>query len=89
MAPMTNRFKVLKYFWGSIIATNNFAFEVKAILGPGKYSSRESGQMDIRTAGQPDIRTDGHPDANLPIVCQSHVAHGTWSYDVYRTRSNL
>ena len=24
--------KVLKYFWGLIIATNNFAFEVKVIL---------------------------------------------------------
>ena len=30
---MTNRVKVLKYFWGQIIAANNFAFEVKAILG--------------------------------------------------------
>ena len=30
---MTNRVKVKKYFWGPIIATNNFAFEVKAILG--------------------------------------------------------
>ena len=33
MAPMTNRVKVSKYFWGLIIATNNFAFEVKSILG--------------------------------------------------------
>ena len=33
MAPMTVRVKVQKYFWGPIIATNNFAFEVKAILG--------------------------------------------------------
>ena len=33
MAPMTNRGKVLKYFWGLSIETNNFAFEVKAILG--------------------------------------------------------
>ena len=30
---MTNRVKVKKYFRGLIIATNNFAFEVKAILG--------------------------------------------------------
>ena len=32
MAPMTNRVKVWKYFWGLFIATNNFAFEVEAIL---------------------------------------------------------
>ena len=32
MAPMTNRVKDLKYFWGIIIATNNFAFEVKVIV---------------------------------------------------------
>ena len=32
MAPMNNRVKFWKYFWGLIIATNNFAFEVKAIL---------------------------------------------------------
>ena len=32
MAPMTNRFKVWKYFWGLFIATNNFVFEVEAIL---------------------------------------------------------
>ena len=39
----------------------------------------------------PDVHNpESHnPDANLPIVCQSNVAHGTWSYDVYRTRSNL
>ena len=30
---MTIRVKVQKYFWGPIIAINNFAFEVKAILG--------------------------------------------------------
>ena len=29
---MTNRVKVSKYFWGLFIATNNFAFDVKAIL---------------------------------------------------------
>ena len=33
MAPMTNRVKVWKYFWGLFIGTNNFAFEVKATLG--------------------------------------------------------
>ena len=33
MAPMNNRVEVWKYFWGLIIATNNFAFEVKAVLG--------------------------------------------------------
>ena len=29
---MKNRVKVWKYFWGLFIATNNFAFEVEAIL---------------------------------------------------------
>ena len=33
MAPMTNRVKVKKYFWGLITATITFAFEVKAKLG--------------------------------------------------------
>ena len=33
MAPMTNRVKVEKIFWGLITATNNFAFDVKATLG--------------------------------------------------------
>ena len=32
MAPTTNRVKVWKFFWGLFIATNNFAFEVEAIL---------------------------------------------------------
>ena len=32
MAPMKNRVKVWKYFWGLFIVTNNFAFEVEAIL---------------------------------------------------------
>ena len=32
MAPMTNRVKVMKYFWGLFITTNNFAFEFEAIL---------------------------------------------------------
>ena len=32
MAPMTNRVKVWKHFWGLFIATNNFAFEVEALL---------------------------------------------------------
>ena len=31
MAPMTNRVKVWKYFWGLFIATNKFALEVEAI----------------------------------------------------------
>ena len=44
MAPMTNRVKVKKYFSGLIIATNNFAFEVKAILG------LESTHLEIRVA---------------------------------------
>ena len=33
MAPITNRAKVYKYFFGLIIATNYFAFEVNAIIG--------------------------------------------------------
>ena len=33
MAPMTNRGKIQKYFYGLTIETNNFAFEVKVILG--------------------------------------------------------
>ena len=33
MAPMTNKVKFWKYFLGLIIATKNFAFEVKGILG--------------------------------------------------------
>ena len=32
MAPMTNRVKVWKFFGGQFIVTNNFAFEVEAIL---------------------------------------------------------
>ena len=32
MAPMHVRVKVLRYFCGLIIVTNNFAFEVKATL---------------------------------------------------------
>ena len=30
---MTNRVKVKKYFWGLLMATSNFALEVKNILG--------------------------------------------------------
>ena len=33
MASITNRIKVLKHLLGLIIETNNFAFEVKVILG--------------------------------------------------------
>ena len=34
MAPMTNRVKVWKFFFfGLFIATSNFAFEIKDILG--------------------------------------------------------
>ena len=33
MAPMTSRVKAKKYFWGLLMATSNFAFEVKDILG--------------------------------------------------------
>ena len=33
MTPMTNRVKVQKYFSGVFLETNNFAFEVKVILG--------------------------------------------------------
>ena len=33
MEPLTNRVKVRIYFCGLTIETNNFAFEVKVILG--------------------------------------------------------
>ena len=33
MGPMTNRVKVRIYFYGLTIEINNFAFEVKVILG--------------------------------------------------------
>ena len=33
IAPMTNRFKVWYYVQGGTCDTNNFAFEVKVILG--------------------------------------------------------
>ena len=33
MAPMTNRVKVRRYILGLTIETNDFAFEVKVILG--------------------------------------------------------
>ena len=33
MAPKTDRVKVSKYFQGLTVETNNFAFEVKVILG--------------------------------------------------------
>ena len=41
---LTNRVKVLEYFWGLLIATNNFAFEIKVILG------LESTHLEIRVA---------------------------------------
>ena len=44
MVPMTNKVKVLKYFWGPFIATNNFAFEVEVIL------SIKSTQLESRVA---------------------------------------
>ena len=33
MELMTNMFKVKRYFFGIAIEINNFAFEIKAILG--------------------------------------------------------
>ena len=33
MVPTTNMVKVQKYFWGLLVATSNFNFEVKDILG--------------------------------------------------------
>ena len=33
MGPLTNRVKVRIYFYGLTIEINNFAFEVKVILG--------------------------------------------------------
>ena len=48
MAPMTNRDKVKKYFWGLIIATNNFAFEVKVIVGfENIYSDTEAALIGL------------------------------------------
>ena len=44
MAPMTSRVKVWKYFLGHLIATSNFALEVKAILG------LESTHLEIQVA---------------------------------------
>ena len=43
MAPMTNRVKVRRYFWGLTNDTNNFAFEVKVI--PGKESTHPDCQV--------------------------------------------
>ena len=42
---MTNRVKVRRYFKGLTAETNNFAFEVKVILGLGSVCS--DGQMAI------------------------------------------
>ena len=33
MSPMPNRVKVKRHFQGLIIETNNFAFEIKVVLG--------------------------------------------------------
>ena len=44
MAPMTNRVKDWKYFCDLVIATKNFAFEVKAIVG------LESAHLESRVA---------------------------------------
>ena len=41
MAPKTNKGNLWKYFQGLTIETNNFAFEVKVILGLG--STRPDG----------------------------------------------
>ena len=58
MAPMTNRIKFLKYIWGLIIETINFAFEVKAILGLEVLSRLNLDKMargiDKKTGGQLD-----------------------------------
>ena len=51
MAPMTNRVKVRRYILGLTIETNNFAFEVKVILG---LDSTHLESWDTRT----DERTD-------------------------------
>ena len=49
MAPMTNRVKVSKHFLGLSIETNNFAFEVKVILG---LESTHLESWDTRTDGR-------------------------------------
>ena len=41
MDPIANMVKVWKYFWGLLMATSNFAFEVKALIGV------ESTQLEI------------------------------------------
>ena len=44
MAPITNRVNVKNNFWGILMATSNFAFEVRAILG------LESTNLEIQVA---------------------------------------
>ena len=43
MAPMTNTIKFKRYLQGLAIVVNNFAFEIKAILG--LESTRQSSQL--------------------------------------------
>ena len=57
MAPMSNRVKVWKYFQGLTIETNNFAFEVKVILG--LESTILNGRLDGRPDGEACNRTTG------------------------------
>ena len=59
MTPMTNRVKVQKYFWGLIIGTNNFVFEVKFTRGlEDTHSESRDGQPNGRK--KPDIEVAYH-----------------------------
>ena len=57
MAPMI---EVYEYFWGLLIATNNFAFELKAKLG------RESTHLESRDERTEKVRFwAGAPPKNM------------------------
>ena len=61
MAPMTNRVKVSKYFWGLFKATNNFAFDLKVILGS------ESTHPDVGTKSR-DERTNERKKSYVEVA---------------------
>ena len=54
MTPMSNAVKVWRNLEGVTIEINNFIFEVKVILGSGKYySGRTDGEAGNRTSYNP------------------------------------
>ena len=59
MGPMTNRVKVRIYFYGLTIEINNFAFEVKVILG--LKSTIPDGRPACLTDGEAVNRTSYSP----------------------------